>query len=202
MPRHRGRTRRRPRQWHVHAWYCCFNASRCVPFCRRQAKMLCIVAGMHQKDSYVARWSSTFPSPMVHAVLQFLTFSQLRFDFWWSIPVVRVVQISRCVRGEDIRASTVCFRLRKTAENPQLQFIMVVDLRDAEAHLHGPCDHDDSQLYVDKAVNAPSKQVQIPCRGAEVASHGLSDHRVSLVLVGKVIDFPIVQVQQVLPVLS
>ena len=41
------------------SWYC---ASRCVPFCTRQAQMLCIMAGMNQKDgSEAARQGHLHP---------------------------------------------------------------------------------------------------------------------------------------------
>ena len=47
--------RRRIRQWHVLCWYCwlCYT-SRFAPFCCRQAEMLDNMAGMNQRDIYVA----------------------------------------------------------------------------------------------------------------------------------------------------
>ena len=105
---------------------------------------------------------------MVQTVHHFLVIPQLQLDFWWSIPVVRVVQILRCRPGEDIRAPTVGFTLQKTAEIPQSQFIKVVDTPFVTWRLISMVLFD-----VDKAVDAPIFQ------GVPVA-------RVSKVLVVKI----------------
>ena len=68
---------------------------------------------------------------------------QLQFVFWWSIPVVRVVQILRCRRGEDARAPTVAVPPQvlcgSDCRKLQLQFIVGrrFSCRGAEADSHG-----------------------------------------------------------------
>ena len=47
--------RRRLRQWHMQGWFCWFF-SRCFLFVVVRPKMLRIMAGMHQRDSYAVGW--------------------------------------------------------------------------------------------------------------------------------------------------
>ena len=76
-----------------------------------------------------------------------------------DVPVVRVVQILCCCRGEGLGAPTVAAHLRNRrslcSDCRKLRIFRSrsssrssISCRDAEAHPHGPCDHRDSPVAI------------------------------------------------------
>ena len=140
--------------------------------------------------------------PTVQTVQQIIETPQLQFVFWWSIRVVRVVQILRCRRGDDARAPTIavqpqvlcgsdCRKLRKirswiiplvlsTMLIPQLQFLdKVIDVpvvrvvQVLRSRSHARCVQRQVP-WLRSAVAAQQQGRLHPCGGAEFDPHGFS----------------------------
>ena len=89
------------------------------------------------------------PIPMVQAVLHFLEFPQLRFDFFGGRSLLCGLCRFPGAVVEKTFVLPLLFQTAKTAESPQLQFIYGRrrSLRYADADSHGPAvDHGDSPV--------------------------------------------------------
>ena len=164
---------------------CC--TSRCAPFCCRQAKMLGIMAGMNQKNRYVARCRRIFPVVAQRQIPMVFRIPQLPY-IWWSMSLL-------CSCSWFYRSLTCpsvcngwcrsCSEWRNTAEAPQLQFEGHQHLcRGAEADFYGldySADHRNSpSCSRTRLVVAPFCESRAgrrhPCRAEEGHPHGLVAH--------------------------
>ena len=127
-------------------------------------KMLRIMAGMNQMDSYAVGW--------------FCWYCTSR-----CVPSCRRQATDACHHVRCGPEGAVRGAVQKTSDFPQLQFIKVVDFscRDEEAHHHGCCDHRDSPVAVHTVVDVPVESVvrapQLPFVRRQSCSHSCSSWR-------------------------
>ena len=154
MPRHRGRARRQPRQWHVH----------CLVLLFLRLALFSLLSSPGPEGLHYGRYA---PEGQLCCEMVIDIPFAVRF-FVVDIPVVRVVQILPR-RAAPLYAPTgaLWFRLQKTADSPQLQFITVVVFPVVMPWLIPMVlvTTEIAQLLLDTVVNAPilhAVQVHIP----------------------------------------
>ena len=150
IPRDGGYARRRLLQWHVHGWFSWYFSPR-NGFLSvvGKPKKLGIMAGMNQKDRYVAR-CRRLPCCGTEANQHGLRDSPVAVHLVVDVPGVQfqlVLQVVDMPAGVQ-RLVPLWFRVENTAEAPQLQF---------EGHQH-PChgaEADSHRLAVQKTIETP-----------------------------------------------
>ena len=203
---------RRLRQWHMQGWFAGI-APRAVFFpVVVRPRMLGIMAGMNQRDSYVARLSSLVVSQrLIPMVLSTMVIPQLQFlDKLIDGPVVLVVEVSpsrshaRCVQRQVLW-------LRSAVAAHQEGRLL--PCRGAEFDPHGFSEQQSTEIpllpytwwstsllrwsceFHSCRVENLAGCRRHPGRGAESVSHGLADHRNFFEFhFDKVIDVPVMQV--------
>ena len=188
------RARRRHRQWHAPGW---FSVLAVFPSYVGRPKLPGIMAGVDPKDCIAF-------SAVACARFILLVILHLALFFF---PYCCHAQVFRIMAGMNQRDSYVASMVQ-TAENCGFSAVSVHHgrrhfLRDAEAHPHGPCDHEDSPVVRGQGGRCPYYAgAHFPSwrRGSFPWSRLRRTTGIPQFFFDKTFDAPVAQVVQIFPI--